>query len=140
MIATALVVAVAVVIGFRPTTGPLEWLAAAGLLVLTSFAITWLSVALGLAANSVETASNTPMFLTLLPFLGSGFVPTQSMPELLRIFADNQPFTPIMETLRGLLLGTPIGSSGLTAVAWCVAISVAGYLWAIRLYNRVPSR
>ena len=140
MIATALVVAVAVIIGFRPTTGPLEWLAAAGLLALTSFAITWLSVALGLAANSVETASNTPMFLTLLPFLGSGFVPTQSMPDLLRIFADNQPFTPIMETLRGLLLGTPIGSSGLIAVAWCVATSVAGYLWAIRLYNRVPGR
>ena len=140
MLATGLVVLVAAIIGFRPTTGPLEWLAAAGLLALTAFAVTWLSVALGLAANSVETASNTPMILTLLPFLGSGFVPTASMPDLLRVFADNQPFTPIMETLRGLLLGTEIGSSGLIAVGWCVAISVLGYLWAIRLYNRVPSR
>ena len=140
VIATGLVVVVAVVIGFRPTTGPLEWLAAVGLLTLTSFAITWLSVALGLVANSVETASNTPMFLTLLPFLGSGFVPTQSMPDLLRIFAENQPFTPIMETLRGLLLGTPIGMSGPIALAWCAAISLVGYLWAIRLYNRVPGR
>lgn len=140
MIATALVVIVAVVIGFRPTTGPVEWLAALGLLTLTSFAVTWLSVALGLVANSVETASNTPMFLTLLPFLGSGFVPTQSMPALLRVFAENQPFTPIMETLRGLLLGTPIGMSGPLALAWCIAISVLGYLWAIRLYNRVPGR
>ena len=140
MIATGIVVVVAVAIGFRPTTGPLEWLAALGLLVLTSFAVTWLSVALGLVANSVETASNTPMFLTLLPFIGSGFVPTQSMPDLLRLFADNQPFTPIMETLRGLLLGTPIGTSGLIALLWCVAISVVGYVWAIRLYNRVPGR
>jgi ABC-2 type transport system permease protein len=140
MIATALVVVVAVAIGFRPTTGPLEWLAALALLVLTSFAVTWVSVALGLVANSVETASNTPMFLTLLPFIGSGFVPTQSMPDLLRIFAENQPFTPIMETLRGLLLGTPIGTSGPIAIAWCVGISVVGYLWAIRLYNRVPGR
>jgi len=140
MLAVVIVTAVALLIGFRPTTGPLEWLAALGLLVLTSFAVTWVSVALGLVANSVETASNTPMFLTLLPFIGSGFVPTQSMPDLLRIFAENQPFTPIMETLRGLLLGTPIGTSGPIAIAWCVGISVVGYLWAIRLYNRVPGR
>lgn len=140
MLATLLVVLVAVGVGFRPTTGPIEWLAAAGLLALTAFAVAWLSVALGLAANSVETASNTPMVLTLLPFLGSGFVPTASMPDLLRLFADNQPFTPIMETLRALLLGTPIGSSGVIALGWCLAISAFGYLWAIRLYNRVPGR
>jgi ABC-2 type transport system permease protein len=80
------------------------------------------------------------MFLTILPFLGSGFVPTATMPEPLRIFADNQPFTPIIETLRGLLLGTPIGDSGWIAVAWCVAISVVGYLWARRLYDKNPVR
>ena len=138
-IATLIVVAVALLIGFRPTTGPAEWLAAAGLLALTSVAITWLGVGLGLAANSVETASNSPMFLTLLPFLGSGFVPTETMPDPLRWFADNQPFTPIIESLRGLLLGTPIGDSGPIAVGWCVAITVVGFLWSRRLYERTPT-
>jgi ABC-2 type transport system permease protein len=79
------------------------------------------------------------MFLMLLPFLGSGFVPTQTMPDGLRGFAENQPFTPIIETLRGLLLGTPIGNSGLIAVAWCGAISLFGFLWARRLYERDPA-
>lgn len=140
MLAVALVVAVAVIIGFRPTTGPLEWLAALGLLALSSFAVTWLAVALGLVANSVETASNLPMPLTLLPFLGSGFVPTSTLPDPLKVFAEVQPFTPIIETLRGLLLGTPIGDKGLIAVAWCVGISLVGYLWALRLYDRTPNR
>lgn len=139
-LAVVIVLAVAAVIGFRPTTGPLSWLAAAGLLMLTAFATTWLSVGLGLAAGSVETASNSPMFLSLLPFLGSGFVPTETMPGPLRVFAENQPFTPIMETLRGLLLGTPIGTSGGLAVGWCVAISLMGFVWARRLYERDPER
>ena len=138
-LATALVLVVALLIGFRPTTGPGEWLAAAGVLALTAFAVSWLSVALGMSTKSVETASNLPMFLTLLPFLGSGFVPTQTMPDALRLFADNQPFTPIIETLRGLLLGTPIGDRGVIAVAWCLAISLAGFLWATKLYERDPA-
>ena len=108
--------------------------------MLVAVAISWLSVALGLAADSVETASNTPMILTLLPFLGSGFVPTASMPEPLRWFAEHQPFTPIIETLRGLLVGTPIGDSAPLAVAWCLVIAAAGYLWALRLYERLPAR
>jgi ABC-2 type transport system permease protein len=139
-IALAIVVVVALLIGFRPTTGPIEWLGAAGILLLAALAVTWLGVALGLAAGSVETASNSPMFLTILPFLGSSFVPTDTMPDLLRLFADNQPFTPITETLRGLLLGTPIGDSGWIAVAWCVAISVAGFAWSRRLYERDSAR
>jgi ABC-2 type transport system permease protein len=138
MIAVAIVVAVGFVVGFRPTAGPIEWLAAIGVLLLTAVAVTWLSVALGLAAKSVETASNTPMFLILLPFLGSGFVPTSSLPDGLRWVAENQPFTPIMETLRGLLLGTTIGKSGALAVGWSIAITVLGYLWAMRLYERPP--
>jgi len=97
-------------------------------------------VALGLVSDSVETASNLPMFLVLLPFLGSGFVPTASMPGPLQWFAEHQPFTPIIETLRGLLLGTPIGDDGWIAVAWCLVLSLAGYLWARRLYERVPER
>jgi ABC-2 type transport system permease protein len=138
-LALAVVMVVALLIGFRPTTGPLAWVAAAGVLALTTLAITWLSVALGMAAGSVETASNLPMFLVLLLFLGSGFVPTQTMPDGLRWFAQSQPFTPIIETLRGLLLGTPIGNSGLIAVAWCVVISFCGFLWARRLYERDPA-
>ena len=140
MLAVAIVVGVAVVIGFRATTGPVEWIAAAGLLTLASLALTWVSVALGLVSKSVETASNLPMPLMLLPFFGSGFVPTDSMPDLLRWFADVQPFTPIIETLRRLLLGGEVGSGGLVAVAWCVAITLLGYLWAKRLYDRDPAR
>lgn len=138
MLAVGATMAVALVIGFRPSTGPAEWLATAGLLVLVAHALTWLCVALGMVTKSVETASNLPMPLMLLPFFGSGFVPTDSMPAPLRVFADNQPFTLIIETLRGLLLGTPIGNSGLLAVAWCVAISGIGFLWARRLYERPP--
>jgi ABC-2 type transport system permease protein len=139
MLALVIVVVVALLVGFRPTTGPIEWIAAVGILALTAFAVTWLAVALGLVTTSVETASNLPMPLTFLPFFGSGFVPTNSMPDPLRWFADNQPFTPIIETLRGLLLGTPIGNSGVVAVAWCVAISVVGFLWARRSYDRDPA-
>jgi ABC-2 type transport system permease protein len=136
LLALALVVVIAVLIGFRPTTGPAEWLLALGLLTLTAVALTWISVALGLVSNSVETASNLPMFLVFLPFLSSGFVPTDSMPGPLAWFAENQPFTPIIETLRGLLLGTPIGNNGAWAVAWCLVLSAAGALWAMRLYER----
>jgi ABC-2 type transport system permease protein len=140
MLGVAIVVAVAVAIGFRATTGPVEWILAAGLLGLTALALTWVSLALGLVSKSVETASNLPMPLFLLPFFGSGFVPTDSMPDPLRWFADVQPFTPIMETVRRLLLGGEVGSGGLVAVAWCVAITLVGYLWARRLYDRDPAR
>ena len=105
MLALGIVLVVATLIGFRPTTGPVEWLAALGLLALTAIAISWLSVGLGLAADSVETASNTPMFLMLLPFLSSAFVPIETLPGPLAWFAEHQPFTPIIETLRGLLVG-----------------------------------
>ncbi len=140
MLGIAVVIAVALLTGFRPTAGLLAWIAAIGLLALFTLALTWLTVALGLVAKSVETASNTPMFLTLLPFLGSGFVPTGSMPTGLRWFAEYQPFTPVNETLRGLLLGTPIGNSAVLAVAWCVGITLVCYLWALKLYNRDPAR
>jgi len=136
MLGLAIVIGVALLIGFRPTTGPLAWLAAIGVLAMITFALTWLSVALGLVTKSVETASNLPMPLTLLPFLGSGFVPTDSMPRGIRWFAEYQPFTPLIETLRGLLLGTPIGNSGLLAIAWCLVIALGSYLWARALYNR----
>jgi ABC-2 type transport system permease protein len=141
LIGLAVVVGVGVGLGFRPTAGPLEWPAAVGVLVLFTFALIWLSVALGLAAKSVETASNTPIFLVLLPFLGSGFVPTASMPAGLRQFAEYQPFTPVTETVRGLLTGTPIGAgNAIAAIAWSVGIALAAYLWARNLYNHRPVR
>jgi ABC-2 type transport system permease protein len=134
----AVVVGVALLVGFRPTAGPIEWLYAVGLLTLVALALTWLSVAFGLVAKTVEGASNLPMPLILLPFLGSGFVPTEGMPAGLRWFAEYQPFTPIMDTLRGLLLGTPIGTSATIAVAWCLGMLLAGYAWARKLYDRDP--
>ena len=140
MLAIAIVTVVAVLIGFRTTTGPGEWVAAAGLLALAALAVSWISVAMGMVPDDVETASNLPMLFVILPFLSSGFVPTDSMPDGLGWFAENQPFTPIIETLRGLLLGTPIGNGGTLAVVWCVAISVVGYLWSRRLYDRNRAR
>lgn len=138
MLGVTLVIGVALLVGFRPIAGLVEWIAAIGLLTVSALGLTWLSVALGLAAKSVESASNTPMILLLLPFLGSGFVPTDGMPVGLRWFAEYQPFTAIIETLRGLLLGTPIGNSGVIAAFWCAAITLGGYLWAKSLYNRDP--
>ncbi len=140
MLAVAVVTGVALLVGWRPTAGPVEWIAAIGVLAMVSWALTWLTVALGLVSESVETASNLPMPLILLPFLGSGFVPTDSMPTALRWFAEYQPFTPIIETLRGLLMGTPIGNSAIISVAWCAAISLVGYLWARALFDRDPAR
>jgi len=131
-----IVAAVAVALGFRPDTGPLAWLAAFGVLAMAAFAITWLSVGMGLVTKSVETASNLPTPLALLPFLSSGFVPTDSMPAGLRQFAEHQPFTPIIETLRGLLTGGPVAGPAITTAAWCAGIAVVGYLWSRRLYNR----
>ncbi len=101
---------------------------------LFAFALIWLATALGLAAKSVETASNTPMFLTLLPFLGSGFIVLATLPTGLEQFARYQPFTPVTETLRGLLTGTPIGANAVAAVAWSLGIALVSYLWAKRLY------
>jgi ABC-2 type transport system permease protein len=140
IIAVALVLGVGVLIGFRPSAGPLEWLAATGLIAFLAFAITWLCVGMGMQAKSVETASNLPLLLVLLPFLGSGFVPTESMPAGLQWFADYQPFTPIVETLRGLLLGTPLGWNAVLAVGWCGVITVIGYVWAMTLYERKSVR
>ena len=123
-----------------PPPAPADWLLAFAVLIMATLALSWLSVALGLVSKSVETASNLPMVLTLLPFLGSGFVPTSSMPAGLRWFADYQPFTPIIETVRGLLLGTPIGNHGVLAVAWCAVIGLGSYVWAKRLFVRRPAR
>jgi ABC-2 type transport system permease protein len=140
MLSIAVVIGVALLTGFRPTAAPLAWMAAIGVLAMITFALTWLCVALGLAAKTVETASNSPMFLILLPFLGSGFVPAHSMPTGLRWFAEYQPLTPATETLRGLLTGTPIGNNAIITIAWSAGIALLAYLWAKRLFNRDPAR
>jgi ABC-2 type transport system permease protein len=137
LIAVAVVFGVAVAIGFRPDATALGWLALAGLLALTTFVFTWLCVGMGLSAKSVETASNTPLLLTILPFFGSGFVPVETMPSAVRWFAEYQPFTPIIETTRGLLAGTTLETSTtLLALGWCTVIGVLGYGWSRAQYRR----
>ncbi len=140
VIGVTVVLGVSLLVGFRPTAGPVQWLAAAGLIVLFAFALSWLAVAMGMQTKSVETASNLPTLLLLLPFLGSGFVPTGSMPGWLQWFAQYQPFTPLIETLRGLLLGTPLGGHPALAVGWCVVIAAAGYTWSMVIYERKSVR
>jgi ABC-2 type transport system permease protein len=141
LIGVAVVTGISLALGFRPTAGPLAWLAAIGVMALFGLGLAWLAIALGLAAHSVETASNTPMILTLLPFLSSGFVTIASMPTGLRQFARYQPFTPVTDTLRGLLTGgTPVGPNAIRAVAWSAGIALVSYLWARHLYNRRPAQ
>jgi ABC-2 type transport system permease protein len=140
MLSLAVVLGVALLIGFRPNATPVEWVAAARILAFVTLALTWLCVAFGLVTKTVEAASNLPTPLVFLPFLGSGFVPTESMPTGLRWFAEYQPFTTVIDSVRGLLVGTAIGNSAVIAVAWCAAITLVGYLWAKRLYSRDPIR
>ncbi|QTE30950.1 ABC transporter permease [Pengzhenrongella sicca] len=140
IIAVALVLGVGILAGFRPTAGPAEWAGVAGLIVAISFAVSWVGVAMGMQSKTVETASNLPLLLSLLPILGSGFVPTESMPAGMQWFAEHQPFTPFIEAIRGLLLGTPLGSNLPLAVGWSVVIAVAGYAWAMALYERKSVR
>jgi ABC-2 type transport system permease protein len=140
LISTVLVIGVALVAGFRPTAGPVQWLETIGFITLLSLALTWLAIALGLAAKSPEGANSSTLLLQFGPFISSGFVRPETMPVGVRWFAENQPFTSMIETLRGLLLGTPIGNSATVATAWCIAIALVGYLWARVAYNRDPIR
>jgi len=136
--AVVIVAAFAFLLGFRSDAGPLGWLGAIGLLILIAFSLTWLTVGMGLAADSVETASNTPLFLMILPFISSAFVPTEAMPVGLRQFAEYQPFTPMINSLRALVTGAPTGSDLWVAIGWCVLIALLGFLWSRRLFLRVP--
>jgi ABC-2 type transport system permease protein len=135
-ISAVLVVAVALGLGFHPTATAIEWIAATALFALLAVAVTWLTVSFGLLAKTPAGANSLSLLVVVAPFISSAFVPTATMPTGIAWFARNQPFTPIIQTLRGLLTGTPIGHEALLAVAWCAAISVLGYLWARSLYNR----
>ncbi len=139
VMSVVLVGAVAVAIGFRSTDATaLEWLLALGLLVLVSLALTWIAVGMGLSSPNAEAASNNAMPLMILPFLSSAFVPVEQMPGWFRPVAEYQPFTPAIETLRGLLLGSEIGHNGWLAVVWCVALAALGHLWSRSLFARDP--
>jgi ABC-2 type transport system permease protein len=136
----ALLVALAVAMGFRSGAGVGRWLAAAGLIALLTIALSWLAVAAGMAAANAEGTSGFTLLVQLLPFISSAFVPTGSMSVAVRWFAHNQPFTAVIDALRGLLLGTPIGHSAVIAVVWSVVLAVLGYLWARALFRRDPAR
>jgi len=139
VISVVLVGAVAVAIGFRSTDATIwEWLAAFGLLVLFSTALTWIAVGMGLISPNAEAAGNNAMPLILLPLLSSTFVPIDAMPGWFQPIAQYQPFTPAIETLRGLLLGTEIGNNGWLAIAWCLALAVLGYLWSAKKFDQDP--
>lgn len=131
--------AVAVAIGFRAKDATvLEWLLAVGLLALVSLALTWIAVGMGLSSPNPEAAGNNAMPLMVLPLISSAFVPVDAMPGWFQPIAEYQPFTPAIETLRGLLLGTEIGNNGWLAVVWCVGLATLGYVWSKSLFNRDP--
>ncbi|MEV0028895.1 ABC transporter permease [Nocardia sp. NPDC050793] len=136
LIGVVLMVSVALLVGFRPNANPVEWLAVFGLIGLVMFAFSWLGVAIGLVAPTPEAASNMPFPLVMLPFLGSGLVATDTMPVGMRQFAEYQPFTPLTETLRGLLMGTEIGANGIVSIAWCAGLGLVGYVWAMSRFRK----
>jgi len=136
LFAIAALVGVAFAMGFSPSAGFLDWVGVVGIVVLLGFATAWLTVALGLAAKSPETAGLAAVPLILLPFLSSAIVPADKMGAGVRQFAEYQPFTPIIETLRGLLNGAPSGGDAAAAIAWCVGIALVGYLWARSTFTK----
>ena len=134
-----LVSLIAVAIGFRSTDATaLEWLAAFGLIALFTLALTWIAVGMGMASPNAEAAANSAQPLILLPLISSAFVPLNRMPGWFQPIAGYQPFTPSIETLRGLLLGTEIGNNGWIALAWCLGLALLGYRWSIAQFNRDP--
>ncbi len=133
--AVTVLLGVTLLLGNRPQAGVLDWLAIVGLIVLVGFALSWLAVAFGLAAHRPDTASNLPLLLMLLPLLSGGFVPVESLPEWLQGFAQYQPFTPIVSTIRSLLAGDAEASDAAWAVGWCLAITLLGYAWSLWLYR-----
>jgi ABC-2 type transport system permease protein len=136
LVAIAAIIGVALLIGFRPSASLLDWLGAIGFIVLVSFATSWLTVALGLAAKTPESAGMATVPLIMLPFLSSAIVPADTMGPGVRQFAEYQPFTPIIETLRGLLTGEPSASSAITAVTWCVGFALVGYVWSLSTFKK----
>ncbi len=136
LIAIAAIIGTAFLLGFRSSGTALDWLGAIGLVILTGFAAGWLTVALGLAAKTPETAGLATVPLIMLPFFSSAIVPADKMGQGVRQFAEYQPFTPIIESLRGLLAGNPSGGYTAAALAWCVGIALVGYLWSRATFSK----
>jgi ABC-2 type transport system permease protein len=136
LVAIAALVAVAFLLGFSPAASFLDWLGVVGIVVLLGVAASWLTIAMGMAAKSPETAGMAAVPLVLLPFFSSAIVPADKMGPGLREFAEYQPFTPIIETLRGFLAGAPDAGDAIIAVAWCVGIALVGYLWARSTFTK----
>ncbi|MGZ0151788.1 ABC transporter permease [Kribbella sp. WER1] len=137
---TAIVVLASLAMGFRPRGGVLDWLATIGLLLLYVLALSWLAAGLGVIAKSVESASTLSFFMLFLPYLSSAFVQPESMPVWLRPISENQPITPVIETVRSLLIGTPMGSNGRLALAWSCGLLLFSVLFATTLYRRRTAR
>lgn len=135
-ISVVVIILVALLIGFRSSAGILSWLAVAGILALFTLALTWIAVIAGLSAKSVDGAGAFSFPLIFLPFISSAFVPTESMPSVVRAFAENQPVTSIVQSIRALLSGQPVGNDIWVALAWCVGILIVAYLFAMRVYKR----
>lgn len=140
LVATAIVVGVGVLVGFRPNGTPLEWIAAAALIALYILALTYLFAAIGLASGSAEAANGYGFILLFLPYLSSAFVPVASMPDWLQPVAEHQPITPIVETIRGLLMGSPLEGEPWVALLWCVAILAVAIAWGAWLFRRKAGR
>jgi ABC-2 type transport system permease protein len=135
-ISTALVLGVGFLIGFRPHAGPLDWIAAAGILLAFILAFSWLSAAIGLVAGSAEAASGFTFLLMFLPYASSAFVPVGTMPAVIRGFAHHQPATPVIDSVRGLLMGTPVGDSPWIALSWCGGIMAVSVVLSGVLFRR----
>ncbi len=135
MLTVVIIALVALIMGFRSSAGILNWLAAIGILALYTLALTWIAVIPGITAKSMEGASSFSYLLLFLPFLSSAFVPTETMPKVVRVFAENQPVTSIVETIRALLNSEPVGNDIWIALAWCVGSMVVAYLFAMKVYR-----
>ena len=136
LIAIAAIIGVAFALGFRPSASFPEWDAVIGIIVAACFAASWLTVALGLAAKTPESAGLATVPLIMLPFFSSAIVPADKMGAGVRQFAEYQPFTPIIETLRGLLAGAPSAGYAMAALAWCAGIGIVGYAWAVATFRK----
>jgi ABC-2 type transport system permease protein len=136
LISLVVVVLVALLMGFRSEGGVIGWLVVAGILLLFTLALTWIAVIAGLGAKSADGATGFSYLLIFLPFVSSAFVPTESMPGPVRAFAENQPVTSIVDAIRDLFAGQPVGSDIWIALAWCVGVLVVAYLAAMAVYRR----
>ncbi|QEV18842.1 ABC transporter permease [Streptomyces alboniger] len=136
LVATTLVLALAFAIGFRPSATPAGWLAALAVLIAFIVALSWLSATVGMLAGSSEAAGGFTFFVSFLPYPSSAFVPTDTMPSWLRVFADHQPVTPVIESLRGLLLDQPVGNTPWLALAWCGGILILAVALSAFLFGR----